>query len=149
MKETIVADSTCLIGLEKISHLYILQKLYENVIIPPEVAKESGILKDRIRVEQPHNQLLVYSLKLIMDSGEAEAIALACMKGKRIILDDKQARNIAKRMKLNVIGTIGILIQAKNSGIIQAVKPSIEELERNNFYIGEHLKNEALKIVKE
>jgi uncharacterized protein len=149
LKETIVADSTCLIGLERISHLHILQKLYENVIIPPEVEKESGILKDWIKVEPPLNPLLLFSLKLILDSGEAEAIALACMKRNRIILDDKQARNIARRMKLNVIGTIGILVQAKNSGIIKAVKPLIEELERNNFYIGEHLKNEALKIAEE
>ncbi len=149
MKGTIVADSTCLIGLERINHLHILQKLYGTVTIPPEVEKESGILKDWIKVEQPHNLLLVFSLKLILDSGEAEAIALACMKGNRIILDDKQARNIAKRMKLNVIGTIGILVNAKNSGIIKAVKPLIEELERNNFYIGEHLKNEALEIAGE
>ncbi|QTA84971.1 DUF3368 domain-containing protein [Desulfonema magnum] len=149
MKETIIADSTCLIGLERINHLHILQKLYDNVIIPPEVEKESGILKDWIKVEQPHNSLLVYSLKLILDSGEAEAIALACMKGKRIILDDKQARNVARRMKLNVIGTVGMLLQAKNSGIIKAVKPLIEELERNSFYIGEPLKREALKIAKE
>ncbi len=84
-----------------------------------------------------------------MDSGEAEAIALASMMGKSVILDDKQARNIAKRMKLKVIGTVGILINAKNAGIIHAMKPIIEDLERNNFYISENLKNEALKIAKE
>lgn len=149
MKEKIIADSTCLIGLERINHLRLLKELYETVIIPPEVEKESGILKDWIKVKKPDNTLLVYSLKLIMDSGEAEAIALASMMGKSIILDDKQARNIAKRMKLKVIGTVGILIKAKNAGIIHAVKPIIEDLERNNFYISENLKNEALIIAKE
>ncbi len=72
-----------------------------------------------------------------------------CMMRKSIILDDKQARNIAKRMNLKVIGTVGILINAKKSGIIQAVRPIIEDLERNNFYISEHLKKEALKIANE
>ncbi|MCP4155895.1 MAG: DUF3368 domain-containing protein [bacterium] len=149
MKDKIIADSTCLIGLERTNHLRILKELYEAVIIPPEVEKEFGILKDWIKVKRPDNTLLVISLKLIMDSGEAEAIALAGMMGKSVILDDKQARNIAKRMKLKVIGTVGILIKAKNAGIIQAVKPIIEDLEKNNFYISENLKNEALKIAKE
>jgi predicted nucleic acid-binding protein len=41
LKEIIIADSTCLIGLERISRLNILKELYETVIIPPQVEKES------------------------------------------------------------------------------------------------------------
>jgi uncharacterized protein len=50
LKEIIIADSTCLIGLERIDHLDLLKKLYQTVIIPPEVEKESGILKDWIKL---------------------------------------------------------------------------------------------------
>lgn len=149
MKENIVADSTCLIGLERINHLYILRGLFEKISIPPEVEKESGDSADWINVEQPRNPLLVFSLNLLLDAGEAEAIALGGLKKCRIILDDKQARNVAKRMGLTVIGTVGVLIRAKEAGIVKAVKPLIEELEANHFYIGESLKGEALKIAGE
>ncbi len=149
MKEIVVADSTCLIGLERINHLDILRKLYKTITIPPEVEKECDIFKDWIIVEKLENQLLASSLKLILDAGEAEAIALACMKKSLIILDDKQARNVARRMELKMIGTMGILIKAKNSGIIKAVKPIIEELATNYFHISELLKIETLKIAKE
>ncbi len=50
MKEIIIADSTCLIGLERIEHLNLLKELYQTVIIPPEVEKESGIFKNWIKV---------------------------------------------------------------------------------------------------
>lgn len=149
MKESIIADSTCLIGLERIGYLYILQKLYNPVMIPPEVQKEFGISIDWLKVESPSNHLFVASLKLIIDSGEAEAIALACMEKCRIILDDKQARNIALHLKLPVIGTVGILVKAKKSGIIPAMKPLLEKLELNSFFISETLKEEALLLVNE
>ena len=49
-----------------------------------------------------------------LHKGEAEAIALALeLKAdliNLIILDDKKARRIAKSLELNVIGTLGILI---------------------------------------
>jgi len=148
VKEPVITDSTCLIGLEKIGCLDILHKIYTPVIIPPEVEKEFGISADWLEVEYP-NQMLAASLKLITDDGEAEAIALALMKGYRIILDDRQARNIAMRLKLRVIGTLGILVQAKNSGIITLLNPLMEELERNNFFISDSLKKEALYLVGE
>ena len=149
MKEPIIADSTCLIGLERIGYLTLLKKLYHPVMIPPEVQKEFGISIDWLHIDSPSNHLLADSLKLIIDSGEAEAIALACMKKCRIILDDKQARAIAAHLKLPVIGTVGILIKAKKSGIIPAIKPLLEELELNSFYISDSLREEALLLVNE
>ena len=51
-----------------------------------------------------------------------------------IILDDKDARKIARRLGLNVIGTAGILVLAKKKGIIEKVKPILEEMKNKGFY---------------
>ena len=44
MSERVVADSTCLIALERIDQIEILPALFEPVLIPPAVAQEFGRL---------------------------------------------------------------------------------------------------------
>ena len=77
MNERIATDSTCLIALERIVHLEILPTLFEHVLIPPAVAREFGISFPWLRVESVSDQTLIVALKMMIDDGEAEAIALA------------------------------------------------------------------------
>lgn len=149
MKEPVVADSTCLIGLERIGKLDILPKLFEPVFIPNEVEKEFGVALSWLKTETPKNLALVSSLKILVDDGEAEAIALALEKNCKIILDDKQARSVAKKLDLEVTGTIGMFIEAKQNGLIDFLQPVLSDLENNGFRMSENLKAEALKIVGE
>ena len=98
MKEPIVTDSTCLIGLERIGHLDLLPALFEPIMIPPEVDREFGIILAWLRIEVPSHTAIVATLKLLVDDGEAEAIALASERQVRIVLDDRQARLVAKNL---------------------------------------------------
>ena len=149
MIEPVVLDSTCLIGLERIERLSVLPELYEPIIIPDEVDKEFGEEFDWLSVETPKNVALITSLKILVDDGEAEAITLALEKNCKIVLDDKQARLIAKRLGLEVVGTIGIFIKAKQAGLIDLLAPVLEELENKGFRMSSDLKLEALKLAKE
>ena len=149
MKPSIISDSACLIGLERIQALDMLPSIFEPIVIPPEVQQEFGIVLPWLHVEVPSNQGFITSLKLMVDDGEAEAIALAYEKGWRVILDDRHARNVAKRLGVAMIGTVGILVKAKRQGHIAAVKPLIEQLETQNFYISKTLKQEALRLANE
>ena len=149
MKEPVVVDSTCLIGLERIGRLNILQALFDPIIIPPTVAREFGTSLSWLQVEVPADRALVAALKMLLDDGEAEAIALASELGHRIVLDDLQARSAGKNLGLKVIGTIGVLLKAKHSGTLPALKPVLEELELNGFYLSAALKQEALRIAGE
>lgn len=149
MKPSIISDSACLIGLERIHALEILPSIFDPIVIPPEVQQEFGIVLPWLRVEIPSNQGFITSLKLVVDDGEAEAIALAYEKGWRIILDDRHARNVATRLGVAMIGTVGILVKAKQQGHIAAIKPLIEQLEMQNFYISKALKQEALRLANE
>ena len=149
MKEPVVSDSTCLIGLERIGQLAILPALFDPIMIPPEVEREFGVGFLRLQTETLTSSSLIAILKLIVDAGEAEAIALASEKGCRLITDDKQARSVAKSLGVPVIGTVGVLVRAKQSGVIVALKPVLEDLERNSFFISTALHEEALKLVGE
>ena len=149
VKSSIVSDSTCLIGMERIQSLEILPSIFDSIVIPPEVQQEFGNEFPLLRVEAPSNHGLVRSLKLLVDDGEAEAIALAYEKSWRVILDDRHARAVAKRLDVTVIGTVGILVKAKQQGHIVSVRPLIEQLEMKGFYISKALKQEALRLAVE
>ena len=149
MREPVVADSACLIALEQIDCLDILPALYEPVSIPPAVDREAGTAAEWLVVAQPTNTALVNSLRLTLDAGEAEAIALAAERGIRVILDDRQARAVAKGLNVPLIGTIGCLLKAKQAGAIAAVRPLIEKLEAHHFYLAAALKAEALRLAGE
>lgn len=148
MKEAVVSDSTCLIGLERVGELDILPALFDSVTIPSEVEREFGSKFDWLKVENLKNNQLVAALEMV-DAGEAEAIALANEKNRLLITDDKQARSAAKRLGVSVIGTVGVLIRAKQSGIISEIKPILDALDANNFRISRALREEVLKIAGE
>ncbi len=149
MNSVVITDSTCLIGLERIGYLDLLPALFNKIIIPQAVQKEFGIYLHWLQVEQPSDLGMVGAIKMLVDDGEAEAIALAYERGFPIILDDRQARSVAKNLGISIIGTVGVLVKAKQAGLIPCLKPLLDELQINEFYLTEALKVEALKLVGE
>ena len=149
MTEPVVVDSTCLIGLEHISRLDLLPALFGPVCAPPEVGRESGLSAAWLKIENPSNPALVAALRMTVDDGEAEAIALAAERKWRIVLDDRRARSVAERMELKIIGTVGILVLAKRAGLLPWIKPLLNELAEKGFHLSEALKRESLRLVGE
>jgi len=85
-----------------------------------------------------------------IDKGEASAIALALETSENIIiLDDWKARKLAERLGLSVTGTLGVIIKAKNNGIIPTIKPYLDKIRETNFRISEELEQIALKEANE
>ena len=149
MSERVVADSTCLIALERIGQIEILPALFESVLIPPAVAQEFGISLPWLKVERLSDRALAVALKMMIDDGEAEAITLSQEQKCRIILDDRQARNVGSHMGLRFIGTVGILLLAKQRGILPTIKPVLQNLDDTGFYVSAALKEEALRLSEE
>ncbi len=142
-----VTNSTCLIGLERIGRLDLLPQVFSTVFAPPTVAAEVRTPASWLRVQAVQNSAVVASLKTQMDSGEAEAIALAMELGDvLLILDDKKARRVAGQIGLKVIGTVGMLLRAKRAGVIAEVKPLLTELLQANFRISDGIIQEALRL---
>jgi len=149
LKEPVVVDSTCLIGLEQIGRLDLLPNLFEPICAPPEVQRESGFFSEWLRIETPANPDFISALKVMVDDGEAEAIALAVERNWKIVLDDRRARDLAQRLGLKIIGTVGILVRAKRSGLLPWINPLLNELTEKGFHLSEDLKREALRMAGE
>jgi predicted nucleic acid-binding protein len=141
-----VLDSTCLIGLERIGQMNVIPALLEPVCAPPVVETEFGSRPEWLQVEDPSDSSMVAALRLVVDEGEAGAIALAYEKGVRLIVDDRKAREAALRLGIPITGTVGLLLKAKEMGIILAIRPLLDALDEHQFHIGTALRAEALRL---
>lgn len=149
VKGAAVVDCACLIGLERIGCLDLLPALIDPVMTPPAVESEFGPLPPWVEVRKPEDAGMVAALRLVLDAGESEAIALAYQTRTRIILDDRKAREVARRLGLSITGTVGLILKAKQSGVIPKVRPILEALEANQFHVGDALRVEALRLAGE
>jgi predicted nucleic acid-binding protein len=151
MPKIIISDTSCLIILNKIGELDLLRQLYNTVTITHDILLEYGEqLPDWIEVQQAKDQYRQQLLEMQIDKGEASAIALALETAdSTVILDDWKARRLAERLGLSVTGTLGVIIRAKNTGLIPSIKPYLEKIRETNFRISEELEQIALKEANE
>lgn len=155
----IVSDSSPLIALSSVDRVELLEKLFGTVLIPPAVHKEvfgslsseKKALPDFIRVENVSKEISSRFLRMNLHAGESDAIILAIeKKSNGIILDDKQARETAHQLGLRVIGTLGVLMLAKEKEYLAEARPLIiQMMERINFRIAPGILNRALAILNE
>ena len=107
-------------------------------------------LPEWIEVSSEYDQGQFQVLKLELDAGEASTIALALENPiSRIILDESKGRLVAKRLGLKVTGTLGIIVKAKDRGLIKSGKEILDKLEEHGFWLSERLKSYLLSILKE
>jgi predicted nucleic acid-binding protein len=66
-----------------------------------------------------------------------------------LILDDMKARRLARTLHLQLTGTLGVLIKAKQVGIIDAIKPILVKIQASHFHIADELIEEVLRISQE
>ncbi len=152
-EKLVVANSTPLINFATIDRLDILRKLFKHIIVPPAVWKEltekgsAYVSADKIKnvawikVISIKEDNFLRIIKLKIDEGEAEAIALAIQsKASLVLLDEIDARDIAQNIDLNVIGTIGCLLLAKKLKFISEIKPLLDKIIKDaKFWINKEL----------
>ena len=151
MQAAIISDTSCLILFSKIGELSLLQKLFGEIIITQIVATEfNKELPNWIIVQNPidiENQTVLSSS---LDRGEASSIALAMeRKDCRLIIDEQKGRRIARQLGLTITGTLGVLVEAKQKGLILMLKPVLDRIKQTDFRLSERLIQEILKQVGE
>jgi len=133
----VITDASCLIVLDNINYLDLLPQLFNIVITTHEIANEYGKpLPVWLKLVAVKDHQLQQDLAAIVDAGEASAIALAReIETDYIVIDDLQARKLAIKLGLTVIGTLGILLKAKQMGLITLLRPVLEQIKRTDFRV--------------
>lgn len=153
----VIVNSTPIIVLCGIGRLDVLQKLYGEIRIPSAVYQEVTAIEDSacmqikkagswIHVDciRDSSEKKMYKAKL--HAGEVEVMILAQeQKADLVIIDDNAAKKTAKYLGLTVTGTLGVLLKAKNRGIVQEVAPLMAEMKHNGFYIDSVLEGFVLE----
>jgi predicted nucleic acid-binding protein len=146
MNKIIISDTSCLITLSRIEKLDILQKTFNTILTTPQVAREfAQPLPSWIILKEISNHSRFKEIYLLLDEGEASAITLAIETTNAVlVIDEKKGRKIARELNLEIIGTLRILLLAKQKGTIPAVKPLIEALHQHNFRFSKSIVEEIL-----
>jgi hypothetical protein len=157
-----VVNTAPLIFLAKLNRLELLRQGVEIVYVPTVVLQELRSIPDEateavqemigewLQEKNCTQPGLVTLAEQSVDKGEAEVIALALELGTHdVVLDDLDARRFARRSGLTPIGTLGLLLVAKNHGLIETIRPEIEALRKAGFHASGALVHSVLVAARE
>jgi hypothetical protein len=125
----------------------VLEELRIEENLPGSKAVRAALDEAWLRVGEVKDRKLSEVLQRDLDKGEAEAITLALqMDAKRVLMDEREGRRLAKSLGLEVTGVLGVLLQARHSGTLSSLQQAMDMLrERAGFRIGEGLYADLLR----
>ncbi len=156
----VVCNTTPILSLLKIGQLHLLKDMYGEIIIPRAVFDEIEVGKNWkyyidlnkegwIKIQNVRDAV-VLDLLLDLDRGEAEVIILANeINADLVILDETLGRRYAKQSNLNLTGTIGILLKAKQQGLIASVSHSLDELVKKGVWLSPKITQQVKELAGE
>jgi predicted nucleic acid-binding protein len=165
---TVVADSGPLIHLASVNQFSLLKQFFHTLCTIPQVYDEvvgqgqgrAGAVELRqavderwVSIETAVDPALVDRL-VAANVSATDAAVIACAirhRATRLLADDTVVRESAKREGVAVMGTGGILVQARLHGFIDGLQPLLDQLIAAGFYLDPagHVYQDALKRVGE
>ena len=158
----IISNATPLIAFARIAQLHLLNEIVRELVIPPAVYREleefpsnqPGVInleqESWIQTKALESERQVGLLLPSLDRGEAEVIALALEHQPQLVLiDELTGRNVARSLNINVSGSVGILIEAKQQNKIAAVRPLLEQMLQQGIYFSSAFVRAVLEQVGE
>ncbi len=156
--KVVISDTGVIISLIHIGHLDIIEKIFKEFYIAEAVWVElnkydnpkfdkSELQKIKSKVRKIHSKNY---LSMIMDYGESESsILYEELKADYLLIDDNKARKIAESLDINCIGTLGLLLKAKEKNLIVELRPLFKEFIKMGRYFSKELLNSILIKIKE
>lgn len=150
----VVADASPLIALARVGQLELLRSVFGSLLLPEAVWLEvvaAGLDKpgantlsqsDWIERRSVVDAGLVSLLRRDLGAGESEAIVLAREAGAHLVLiDERMGRTSAKRLGLRVMGLVGVLLEARERGLILNMEALVTDLhQKAGFWLSEELR---------
>lgn len=154
MTAVIVADSSPLIALLNIGRFELLQRVFQQVIVPEKVAEEveRGEETNSVWFQYRQDGFIVVEtlpdderlpiLRLQLDPGESEAILLADRMQLPLLMDERAGRSMAKAMGLSVRGLVGVLYALRKNDVLSVddLREIVDALQRVNFRMSDALR---------
>ncbi|MBF0311426.1 MAG: DUF3368 domain-containing protein [Magnetococcales bacterium] len=161
MLEPVIINASPLIFLARSRHIHLLQHLHRPILVPQPVVQE-------IRARGPHDptvrtlnetawleivpapaipgEILVWDLGL----GESAVLALArSIPGSIALIDDQSGRRCAQTLRITLMGTVGLVLLAKQNGAIPNARAVLAVLREHGMYLSDSVLNAALSLVGE
>jgi predicted nucleic acid-binding protein len=150
----VVADASPVIALARIGRLELLRDVFHSICLPDAVWREvaeAGLDRagahtvlhaDWITRRSIADEAMVSVLRRDLGAGEAEAIVLAHEAGADVlVIDERMGRAAATRLGLRVTGLVGVLIEARERGLLPDAEAVIEALHRRaGFWLTDELR---------
>ena len=161
MAERPVVNASPLIFLTRTGLLDYLQLIGPEIVVPEAVAQEiqrRGAADITVQALAKTNWLTIAPTPLIpaqiqawgLGAGESSVLTLGYLhSGTEIILDDLPARRCAAAFNIPVRGTLGLVLIAKQRGIIPAARPVLMQLRQGGMFLSDKVLNQALALVNE
>lgn len=144
----LISDASPLIYLTKTGHLALVGAVYEDVTTTEVVLSELRAVpteaeyvrsRDWIAVvsEDRYDDQLERVGKFDLDPGERSAIALALTQpaASTLLIDELAGRATARTLGLAVVGSLGLLGKAKETGAIATVRPIADAMIEAGWYM--------------
>jgi predicted nucleic acid-binding protein len=151
-----VVNASPVISLARVGQVELLAHLPQQVVIPNEVAEEisagpendparqiveSGLFKV-VKTPAPPPEIFAWDL----GKGETAVLSFALENPDwTAILDDNAARRCARSFSIGIIGTLAVVILAKQYGLIESAAQVLRALQSNDFRLDEAVIRSALK----
>jgi uncharacterized protein len=156
----VIINNTPLVALWTLDRLDLLGDLFGTVWLPTAVATEFLAIHHTARQQALTESDWLQTVSLSdprhaltytgLDQGEAEVLALAVEhKARLVVIDERKGRRYARRLGLPLTGTLGVLLLAKEDGLITAVAPLVKQLLDQGLYFSPELVSRTLTLAGE
>lgn len=161
IRQKIICNTSPIIGLMSIRKVFLLWELFDEIILPEAVYKElcagssmhqkeideikNLVAEGRFKIYKVKNAEIVKSMYGKLHFGELEVIVAAKELGLRTaVIDEKAARKMAAEFLIDTIGILGLLLLAKQKGLVNCIKPDIDMLRMSGYRISDKLYDQIL-----
>jgi uncharacterized protein len=155
----VVSNTTPLVGLAVIGRFELLSQLFGKIYIPQAVydeavvhgreaggAREEGLSADWVEVVPVQDRLAVQVMLDELDLGEAETIVLAReIAADWVLMDEKKGRRKLNELRLDKVGTVGLLLKAKQLGLLPHIRSDLLKLRQNSFSLSQSVVDSVLR----
>ena len=155
----VICNTSPLQYLFQVDLLDVLRERFHQVLVPDAVEAELAAGRRR-NVPLPRLEDLkwvtIMSTQRIpspaggLGKGERAVLAFGMHRPQAVLLlDDLRARRFAKRHRMETTGTLGMILVAKERGMIPSVAAKLDRLERCGFRLSDRTRQATLELAGE